>query len=87
MEPPIRQAVSRKACVNPTKFHYAKHSDETLDDSLSKGFENHPGSHLRGVEDISPGSHKPFRIVGDQEGGIESVSTSGISFPTTVTWL
>ena len=29
--------------------------------SLSKGFENHPGSHLRGVEDISPGSHKSFR--------------------------
>ena len=46
-----------------------------------RAFYCNPGSHLRGVEDISPGSHKSFRIVGYWQGGIWSVSTSGNWLP------
>ena len=36
MEPPHRQAVCRKACVNPPKFRYAGNSDEPLSGRFSQ---------------------------------------------------
>ena len=48
-------------------------------DSLSNGFENLPGSHLRGVEDISPEVPLSF--------GIRRVWTAAVDLDSIVLWI